>query len=148
VKSIRDDPVPQLPAVQPSSGRAYSADFRDLIEQCLQKDAARRPTAAALLKHEFLRDADRCWSESLAHQPVLHQLMSPTDTDRADLDAILVTIYRAQYANGRAEYRKSLMELARFQKLAENLNNRHISVAQIQARFEDLYRKLKAQEGK
>jgi serine/threonine protein kinase len=41
VKSIRDDPV------QPSSGRAYSADFRDLIEQCLQKDASRRPTAAA-----------------------------------------------------------------------------------------------------
>lgn len=150
MKAIRDDPVPPLPAVHPVTQRPYSAEFRDFVDQCLQKDPTRRATAAQLLAHPFLANADAKWDAAVAAAPggVLHPIMQLDQSDREDLDAVLTSIYRAHYAGGRSEYRKSLLEQARFQKLSENLNNRHITAQVIQQRFEDLYRRMRAEEGK
>lgn len=108
-----------------------------------------RPTATKILEHAFFRDADQQWQAALdANKGVLHTLMQPTEADWSDLDAVLLTLYRAHYENGKGEYRKSLMEMARFQKLQENLNNAHIQVKQIQGRFEEIYTKMREQEKK
>ena len=37
----------------------WSNEFRDFVKQCLVKDAANRPDAFQLLKHQFLEDADK-----------------------------------------------------------------------------------------
>ena len=44
------------PAPKLSSHR--SAQFQDFVQKCLIKDPAKRPSAAELLTHEFLADAD------------------------------------------------------------------------------------------
>ncbi|KAH7668224.1 STE family protein kinase, partial [Aphelenchoides avenae] len=36
-----------------------SPEFEDFLEQCVQHDAAARPTVAALLEHPFIKLADR-----------------------------------------------------------------------------------------
>ena len=145
-KSIRDDPFPSLPPVHPLTGQPYSGAFRDFLAHCVQKDVSKRATASQLLHHPFLLNADQVWSQVLeSRNGIVHPIMNTTDADRADLDAVLRSFYQAQYAGGRAEYRKSLMELARFQKLAENLNHRHINATTIQTRFEEIYKEMKAQ---
>ncbi|GBG30363.1 Mitogen-activated protein kinase kinase 1 [Hondaea fermentalgiana] len=48
--SINNDPIPQLPADQ------FSPAFADLVNQCLQKDPAKRPTAAEILCHPFVAE--------------------------------------------------------------------------------------------
>lgn len=136
MKSIRDDPVPPLPAVHPITQRPYSPEFRDFVDLCLQKDPLRRATAAQLLAHPFLAEADG----------VVHPLMQLTDADRDDLDSVLASLYRVHYAGGRSEYRKSLLEQARFQKLSENINNRHLTPAVVTRRFEDIYQRMRAEE--
>ena len=37
--------------------KKWSAEFHDFVKQCLEKDAARRPTAVEMLQHEFIRGA-------------------------------------------------------------------------------------------
>ena len=149
VKAIRDEPVPQLPAVHPGNREGVFSRVQGPCWECAcRKIQQREHPASVLLQHPFLKNAEAQWEAALASstQPP-HVLMDMTDNDRADLDAVLMVLYRAHYSGGRGEYRKSLMELARFQKLAENLNNRQISVQVVQARFEELYKKARA-EGK
>lgn len=40
-------------------GDKYSKDFKDFINQCLQKDPANRPTVKQLLKHRFIKNAGK-----------------------------------------------------------------------------------------
>lgn len=40
-------------------GSAWSKEFKDFVAACLNKDADRRPTAKALLKHRFIQRAGR-----------------------------------------------------------------------------------------
>jgi serine/threonine-protein kinase OSR1/STK39 len=51
MKAIISGPAPDLPAT------GYSSQFRSFMRHCLQRDPERRPTAANLLKHAFLRKA-------------------------------------------------------------------------------------------
>lgn len=37
----------------------WSASFQDFVARCLNKDPEKRAPAAELLKHEFLRDAEK-----------------------------------------------------------------------------------------
>lgn len=47
---IPRNPPPQLP-------KTYSSAFRDFVSQCLTRDPLKRPSAAELLKHPFIRKA-------------------------------------------------------------------------------------------
>ncbi|WFD19518.1 non-specific serine/threonine protein kinase [Malassezia caprae] len=47
---IPRNPPPQLP-------KTYSSAFRDFVAQCLTRDPLKRPSAAQLLKHAFIRKA-------------------------------------------------------------------------------------------
>ena len=47
--------IPRNPPPQLSP--TYTSAFRDFVAQCLTRDPAKRPTAAALLKHKFIRHA-------------------------------------------------------------------------------------------
>lgn len=53
VMRIVNDEPPQLPK------DTFSRSFRDLVQQCLQKDPERRPTATKLLEHRFFRIAKK-----------------------------------------------------------------------------------------
>lgn len=50
--------IPKSPAPR-LEGNNYSKDFREFIAACLVKDPDRRPTAAELLEHRFIRGATR-----------------------------------------------------------------------------------------
>ncbi len=53
------NPPPQLEAEQAETGHHFSRGLRDFVSVCLQKDPARRPSAAKLLEHRFLREAKK-----------------------------------------------------------------------------------------
>jgi serine/threonine protein kinase len=56
LKAIRDDPAP-LSALEEGSGRnaaSFSAEFKDFLSLCLQKNPRERPTAMELLSHPWL----------------------------------------------------------------------------------------------
>lgn len=145
VKAIRDDPVPQLPPVRPGTGAGYSAEFRDFLGCVLQKDPAARWTAAAMLGHPFLRGAEEKWSEALRTAPdgALHPLMRLGETDLSDLDLALHALYMAVYSRtlgaSAADFRSSLMDQARLQRLADGINNPLLPVATIAQRFKAIY---------
>lgn len=150
VKAIRDDPVPSLPSLHPSTGHPFSPHLRSFIESCMHKDPKARSTASELLAHPFVAGADAAWSAALkaaAPDGILHPLMKVTPADLSDLDALLAALYSSVYAKhtpsgqpaAGADYRKSLMDQARLQRLAESVNNPSLGVAVITKRFEKLY---------
>jgi serine/threonine-protein kinase OSR1/STK39 len=51
MQAIISGPSPELPAM------GYSSHFRDFVRHCLQRDADKRPSAANLLKHPFMKKA-------------------------------------------------------------------------------------------
>jgi len=51
LSQILNDPPPQLPP-------EFSAEFRDFVLLCLQKEPEQRPSAEELLKHAFIRMYD------------------------------------------------------------------------------------------
>jgi serine/threonine-protein kinase OSR1/STK39 len=51
MQAIVSGPSPEL------AGGAFSSQLRDFVRLCLQRDAERRPAAAVLLRHAFLRRA-------------------------------------------------------------------------------------------
>ena len=53
------NPPPQLEAEQAESGHHFSRALRDFVSVCLQKDPKRRPTAAKLLEHRFIKEAKK-----------------------------------------------------------------------------------------
>ena len=156
MKAIRDDAVPVLPKLQPGSGKEFSLEFRNFIQACMHKDPKARATASELLSFPFVAGADAKWSEALKGSPdgILHPLMKVTGADLSDLDALLAALYASVYAKvgsgGRpgpkAEYRKSLMDQARLQRLAEASGNHpEMDLAFITKRFEKLYAERREQ---
>ncbi|KAH9945628.1 kinase-like protein [Amylocystis lapponica] len=55
LQTVRDEP----PRIDPSTTHHYSRAIHDIVAACLDKDPARRPTAAALLQMPFFRGAPR-----------------------------------------------------------------------------------------
>ena len=53
------NPPPQLEAEQAESGHHFSRALRDFVSICLQKDPSKRPSAAKLLEHKFLKEAKK-----------------------------------------------------------------------------------------
>jgi serine/threonine-protein kinase OSR1/STK39 len=53
------NPPPQLEAEQAETGHHFSRGLRDFVSVCLQKDPKRRPSAAKLLEHRFLKEAKK-----------------------------------------------------------------------------------------
>lgn len=51
----RLDPAAEVPSLPP--GESFSADFREFVSMCLQRDPSARPTAAKLLEHPYFRRA-------------------------------------------------------------------------------------------
>ena len=146
VKAIRDDPVPHLPPTRPGTGVGYSAEFRDFLGCVLQKDPAARWTAAAMLGHPFLRGAEEKWTQALRTAPdgALHPLMRLGESDLPDLDLALQALYSAVYSRAllgasAADFRSSLMDQARLQRLADGINNPLLNVATITQRFKTIY---------
>ena len=56
--TLQNDP-PQLEAEQAETGHHFTRGLRDFVSVCLQKDPKRRPTAAKLLEHRFLKEAKK-----------------------------------------------------------------------------------------
>ena len=53
------NPPPQLEAEQAETGHHFTRGLRDFVSVCLQKDPKRRPSAAKLLEHRFLKEAKK-----------------------------------------------------------------------------------------
>jgi len=140
-----------LPPLHPVTNRPYSDAFRHFLSRAMQKDPAARDTAATMLQHPFLHGAEESWNEALRTAPdgVLHPLMRLSDSDLSDLDAVLQALYVAVYARAlgaqAAEFRSSLMDQARLQRLADGINNPLLSVATITQRFKSIYDANRAQ---
>lgn len=49
--------IPQAPPPTLQDAAEYSEHFNDFIKRCLEKDAAKRPTAAELMQHPFIVNA-------------------------------------------------------------------------------------------
>ena len=58
-----DKPAPTLPA-----GR-FSANFKEFVSLCLDKDPRKRPSAHELLKHSWIREAQPPRSERMGSGP-------------------------------------------------------------------------------
>ena len=52
------NPAPTLEE-RPDDDRHFSRALRDFVSLCLQKDPSKRPTAAKLLEHKFLKEAKK-----------------------------------------------------------------------------------------
>ncbi len=67
----------------------FSVEFKDFVQQCLQKDVALRPTSSELLRHPFIKAAGRTedlrylilrktnWDSNRGDRPVRKQLTFP-----------------------------------------------------------------------
>ena len=53
---ILNDPTPPIL-------EKWSPQFADFVNACMEKDESKRPTAAKLLAHPFLEDAELCKKE-------------------------------------------------------------------------------------
>ena len=53
------NPPLQLEAEQAETGHHFTRGLRDFVSVCLQKDPKRRPSAAKLLEHRFLKEAKK-----------------------------------------------------------------------------------------
>eukprot|EP01094_Clydonella_sp_ATCC50884_P006446 TRINITY_DN1561_c0_g1_i2.p1 TRINITY_DN1561_c0_g1~~TRINITY_DN1561_c0_g1_i2.p1 ORF type:complete len:435 (-),score=124.92 TRINITY_DN1561_c0_g1_i2:191-1495(-) len=74
----------------PSLEGAYSKALKDLVEQCLQKDPSKRPTAAKLLEHKFFKAAKKheyVVKELMTKLPLLWERLKVTANKDEDLDA-------------------------------------------------------------
>lgn len=64
-------------------GGEWSRDFRDFVAACLNKEAERRPTAKALLKHRFIQRAGRVETlKSLVDRAHSHEAAQVADRMR------------------------------------------------------------------
>jgi serine/threonine-protein kinase OSR1/STK39 len=50
-------PAPELPPDK--EGKPFSKALRELVSVCLNKEPSKRPTAAKLLEHRFLKEAKK-----------------------------------------------------------------------------------------
>ncbi|ODV87864.1 hypothetical protein CANARDRAFT_193653 [[Candida] arabinofermentans NRRL YB-2248] len=55
---IADEPSPTL-------GSSFSTEFNNFVDQCLQKDPSRRPTAKILLNHSFIKKGSKTSSKQI-----------------------------------------------------------------------------------
>jgi serine/threonine protein kinase len=144
VKHILKNPPPSLPDhVQ------CSPQFRSFLAACLHKDPAQRWPADALLRHPFLAPP----APGEEFRPEDSPLARPTPSDLDALHLILQHLLKTEYlrppdappdAPPVAPYRRSLYEMARFQRVASELG---LSTRLVQEAFEERYRELVARAG-
>jgi serine/threonine protein kinase len=78
---VVNNPPPSLSDVKEK--KKYSSSFKDFISLCLQKDPAKRPTAAVLLKHKFIKGKK---SRDYLVSTVLSQLPPHNERSCANVD--------------------------------------------------------------
>lgn len=129
ISSITQGEPPTLP------GDKFSKGLASLIKVCCFKDPSQRWSAEQLLEHPFLKAAQT--SESTIRAKLsesLHRLGSDlSDADLAKLSKALVERF---YPVGSAAYRRSLFDVARFERLGQELGVPHTAV---QSAFEACY---------
>lgn len=131
VKAIRDLPSPTLLPSAP-----FSDLCRDFISKCLAKSPEQRWSGPQLLAHPWLINADQEW---LQHVRQTNGKCNPFttvrySTDLTDLEAICSAVLQQYYPVN--NYRRSLFELSRFQKISHELG---IAPNEVQQVFEKKY---------
>ena len=61
---------------QPGEERKFSKNFDELVELCLQKDPAKRPSAAKLLEHKFFKNVRKLQSEHYLQECIISKFIS------------------------------------------------------------------------
>lgn len=129
---ICDETPPTLPD-------SFSPQCRSFLAQCLVKDPAQRGTIAELLKHPFVAGIAHALQGDLADKKnMIHQIKWPfhgkpvRQKTYNDMSQILDFVVVQDIASGRT-YNRSLMDLARFGRIADQLT---IPVNEVQAQYE------------
>lgn len=130
VRQITQLPSPQAPVKS-------SAEFKSFIDLCLVKDPAKRPSAAQLSQHPFITKQDTAFDQ----EAVMQVFLQPGEDDYVSLQQIVDLMIDHLYVSPSKpptlkEYRQSLFELARFNKVAAELG---IHPTHVQRMFEELY---------
>ena len=133
IKSIRDDQSPNIS----SKCTQYSDLCRDFISKCLYKQPHERWSGPQLLAHPWLINADNIWIQLIQNKSSYInslQICQQQQSDMDDCDAICTMLLNKYYPVN--NYRRSLFELARFQKIANELG---MTPNDVQYRFEYKY---------
>lgn len=120
--TIIEKQSPQLPA-------SFSPLCRSFISSCLQKKPTRRAKINDLLGHPFVSKVD---PQARVDWPFPNQ---GGDQEQKDLEVILGVMRDKLYPHGKADYKGSLFDFARFQRLGAQLG---FSPQDIQQKFEQM----------
>lgn len=126
VRRITEHPPPNL------SEEHFSREIRSFLHCCLIKDPSKRWSAEQLLDHPFMNEAlYPCgWSFEKT------QLGARVEPDMQDLVTVINTLIERLYAPPNPPYKRSLFQLATFQRLADEMD---VPPQDIQELFEARY---------
>lgn len=120
VEEIGERPITPLPA-------SFSGTCRSFVASCLHKNPSRRIRVKDLLKHPFVSKVDVTRPVSWPFQ------QCGGDAELADLEVMLRVMKDRLYPHGKEDYKQSIFELARFQRIGSQLG---FAPAAIQQKFE------------